>query len=339
MSNPVGLTLNTSTLYSHAKEIPFKPDIPTILEANDKNIAQEDDDDSFIDLLKIINLETENIPIFESKEDLTLLSNNVDSWFKEGKVSYILITFGSILGTIGVGISIFALTKGLRMSTLLSTIHAIPAAEAFKHEVSSSVRIDWYDLFIFSLFNVSILVSVYVVYRLSVEIIKAVNRLYFILPIKPDNSYKGYQTDIFVEIFDTIDFVSLKVCSLEHHASNLMQSIYETPKIRHFEPALLNDTLLFNYNGALIKCKASGSLFKIPEFVSIPIYCKFKFRNMFKHSSNGKMLKIRLIAVSQGLVYDLLKEVCKVTYAAHAEIQTDTVIDTQQEEDCYLEIN
>ena len=325
MSEPKSLNISLNKLYMHASEIPFHPKSPTILEASDDNIAQQDDDDLVMDLLKVIKLETSKIPIFESKEDLTILTDSIPSWFAKGKLSYILITIGSILGTIAICIAVFAVTKGLRLSALLTTIHALPKAEAIGNSVNPSVSPEMNNLVTFSVINVSILIIVYITYKFIIFIIRKLNNMYFRLPVNFSESYKAYQSDIYVEIFDNHDYVCLKICSLRHHSSNLMLSMHEKPIFRHLEHGYIYDHLLLDLQGNLVVCKNSSSLLALPEFVLVPVTCKFKLRKMFKYMKEFP-LKLRLISVSQGLVYDLLKHTDKVTYAADEQIQTDAIL-------------
>ena len=325
LMSPVDLRLNLSKLYSSVQEISFKPSAPQILEADERSIAQEDDDDLFIDLLKVIELENNNLPIYESKEDLIILSDNVKSWFSNGNFSYILITIGSILGAAGIFISVYALFKGIRTAGMMSIIHALPKAEATQNYVSQSVSLDYQNLIITALINVVILVVVYVIYLCIRKIIKICNDKYFKLPINLDNSYKNYHTDIFVEIFDFHDYVRLKICSLEQHASNLESSIHTQISIRHHERNLINDTIMLDYNDSLLVCKSANSMFQLPSFVYVPFNSKFKLRKMLKYDRKQGYLKTRIIAVSQNFVYDLLRIINKVSYAENVETQTSFV--------------
>ena len=71
-------------------------------------------------------------------------------------------------------------------------------------------------------------------------------------------------------------------------------------------------------------CKASCSSFSLPSFVQVPIASKFIIRRMITRGKEVKMIKLRLIAVSDHLAYDLLRNVWKTTYCSNAICQTDS---------------
>ena len=208
MSLPKGINFDTSKLYFSVEDVPMRPAVPQILTANDHSIASNDDDFKTIELLKVMDLEKEGQAIYDSKSDIAILGNNMQSWFNSGKFSYILITLGSILGTVSIIISVYAVTKGCKTSTLLSAIHNVPKSDALDPAITQPIEVSLTQYFEQALANVVIIVAILVV--IALRIVKLVNNCWCNNHIQPNQDYHGYLTEIYVELFDNIDYVRLK---------------------------------------------------------------------------------------------------------------------------------
>ena len=182
-----------------------------------------------------------------------------------------------------------------------------------------------------------IIVAILVV--IALRIVKLVNNCWCNNHIQPNQDYHGYLTEIYVELFDNIDYVRLKICSIRHHASNLRLSCHKDTTVSVYNRGLLMDTLVLDYQGSLVICKNMETSFGLPVYVQIPMLSKFTMRKMLGRCNDLKWLKTRLIGVSDCLVYDLLRNVHKTTYNYHAETQTDVQLEIEEENDVYAVMN
>jgi len=222
---------------------------------------------------------------------------------------------------------------------LLSAIHAIPASKAAQPESVSHSNPSIITYFEQATVNVILIINVVLFLIVIYKIASLINKRFCTFKIQPDLNYQGYLAEIYVELFDNIDYVKLKVCSVRHHASNLMLSCHEKPVISTYNRGYVMDNLILDYLGALITCKSANTNFGIPVFISIPMYERFVLRKMIKRSGDMKIIKTRLIAISNGLVYDLLRDVYKTNYYQHAMTQTDVNIVIDELDSTYATMN
>jgi len=251
------------------------------------------------------------------------------NWFLGRNIPCIFIIVGSTLDPL---LWLYwCMSKGCRTSTLLSAIHAIPKSQAFETSVDPSVNIRVSSMFEQALANVVIFLCIAILVCILVKIFNLANKQYFKFEIQPDQNYQGYLAEIYVELFDNVDYVKLQICSVEHHSSNIKLSRHTNIKIGHYTKGFMCDSLLLDYNGCLVVCKSSNSNFGLPVYVSVPISCKFTVRRMIKRNCHLDFIKTRLIASSNGMAYDLLRNVHKTTYALNVECQTDANITIEPE--------
>ena len=70
-------------------------------------------------------------------------------------------------------------------------------------------------------------------------------------------------------------------------------------------------------------CKSSNSSFGLPTYAVISMFDRYSVRKMFDRNEGLDNCKLRLIAISDNTVYDLLRNVTKTTYCVNVECQTD----------------
>ena len=247
----------------------------------------------------------------------------MQGWFTNRQSSYIFLTLGSIIGTLSIIIAVYALTKGCKATTLLSAIHSVPQIQALGKDHFKSNNSDIVSLIQQSVLNLVVACSFIMIMYMFYKIVKLICEHCLKSPIKPDNNYPGYISKVYLEIFDNIDYARIHLCSFENHASNLKLARHDTTVIVNYTLGYFMDSIIANYNGNMIMCKSSNSSFGLPTYAAISLFDRYAVRRMFRRNEGLDNCKLRLIAISDKTVYDLLRNVTKTTYCFNVECQTD----------------
>ena len=87
-------------------------------------------------------------------------------------------------------------------------VNYAPKSDALDTAITQPIEVSLTQYFEQALANVVIIVAILVV--IALKIVKLVNNRWCNNHIQPNQDYHGYLTEIYVELFDNIDYVRLK---------------------------------------------------------------------------------------------------------------------------------
>lgn len=274
---------NIHNLYDNIPE--YKVPIVQLTETDSANVLITEDSGS-AKLKRLKKLLDNNSKIFLSKQDQSDAMSNMNSWFSDHKFLSLGISFlMSILGAIGLVVSIFACYKTLKLPWIagaLLTAQA-PLADAMPTcpTTVSDTSGQWTPKITLLAIHLGLTITLYFSYKCLKRIYKRCTILRVMVPFQ--SKYKDTRScDIFIEINSAIESCCLYLCSISANSADVHINGYLSPNIIQANLRFIFGYLSLNWNTNKFMIYVSKTRLPLPTRLHVPLWNVMKTKRILQ---------------------------------------------------------